>query len=117
MYQPFRTEAKARQIIDKFHVKQIMLKAMDEVIREEQGKTQSRNFSDEQNERIKSTDGNKKIEKREKSKETRLKAQNQKARTKIRAKIKRYSENILLSSTFAVFEASVRRIGISDNSS
>ena len=52
-----------------------------------------------------------------KSKETRLKAQNQKARTQIRAKIKRYSENILLSSTFAVFEASVRRIGISDNSS
>ena len=36
---------KAKQIIDKFHVKQIMLKAMDEVRREEQGKTQSRKQS------------------------------------------------------------------------
>lgn len=33
---------RAKQIIDKFHVKQMMLKAMDEVRREEQGRTQSR---------------------------------------------------------------------------
>ena len=32
----------AKQIIDKFHIKQMMLKAMDEVRREEQGKKQSR---------------------------------------------------------------------------
>lgn len=33
---------RAKQIIDKFHVKQMMLKAMDEVRREEQGRIQSR---------------------------------------------------------------------------